>query len=186
MRLLIQILLALGILLLVPFAFPFLAAPFTSAFWSSIGAAGPKELYVGVIFPIGAFGIIALWISILAPATFLERHITLKKVVLAGLIGGAIAAVTFLAWIVPQRLSAHAYSRLPEDAWIYGGPLIVAVWNVRRFLGQKPNLSPQRNAGDGPAISDETSPSHRALSFEKTASTSAKPAADRRPQSPRG
>ena len=33
----------------------------------------------------------------------------------------------------------------------------------------RPNQSPQRNAGTGPAILDEASPSHRALSFEKTA-----------------
>ncbi len=33
----------------------------------------------------------------------------------------------------------------------------------------EPNQSLQRNAGTGPAISDEASPSHRASSSEKTA-----------------
>jgi hypothetical protein len=50
----------------------------------------------------------------------------------------------------------------------------------------EPNKPPQHNAGSGPAALDGASPLGPALSSGITASTSAKPAADRRPQSPRG
>jgi hypothetical protein len=53
-------------------------------------------------------------------------------------------------------------------------------------MRKRPNQSLQHNAGIGPAISDSAIPPRRALSSEETASAYAKPAADRRPQSPSG
>jgi hypothetical protein len=48
--------------------------------------------------------------------------------------------------------------------------ILAALVIGRSFLEPRsPKKSPQHNAGAGPAIPDEASPSHRALSFAKTA-----------------
>jgi len=107
-------------------------------------------MYFAVIFPIGAFGIIALWTSILVSPAFLRRHHSLKRLVIVGLLAGAISAVTLFVWMVQQRFSSHAYLRLLGDVWIYGGPVIVAVWNIYRF-SKKPNQPSEPTAGLRPA-----------------------------------
>ena len=90
----------------------------------------------------------------------------------------------FHAWVIVERLPDGEYLGFSKN----GAETMEATDIRRRIISnggtdfnsytadEEPNKSPQRNAGAGRAISDEASPSHRALSSEKTACA----------QSPRG
>ena len=142
MRLLIQTLLSLGILFLSPFAFPLLIAPIFPGYWRVLISGDLEATFNAVILTGGAYGMLALWASVVIPARFFSRHDVFRRLVIAGLAMGSIAVISLIVDVVPKHWSTHDHKRLLGDAWLYGGALTVAIWNIGRLWGDPNWVTP--------------------------------------------
>lgn len=133
LRVVIQLLLGFPVVILGALAWPFLLSPFVPGFWT--GAASRKEIGSMLFLAAGAYGCLALPLSVAMPASFVRNRRWLQIGFSLCLVGGSYVSVTALGGVGSSgRNSQNLFSTL----WLFGGPLIVAVWNLWRFW-QKPN-----------------------------------------------
>lgn len=137
-RIVAQTLLGFPVLLLGMLAWPFLAIPFVLAF--SLGEATAEQIRSGLFLAAGAYGCLALPFSIAIPARVVRGKRWLKYAFAACLCGGSIVSISALSDI-------HQYpwrgDKFFSNLWMFGGPLIVALWNLWRYFRREPNQALQ-------------------------------------------
>jgi hypothetical protein len=101
-----------------------------------------------LIFVAGGLGLTGLYASILLPLSWLRRR-ALRWTVTAFMAFGIVLAIVFLA------IGGDTSSGLGENAlwaaWVTAGPLIVALWNLRRMWRRETNANQEPTAGARPA-----------------------------------
>ena len=101
-----------------------------------------------MIYLAAVIGVPALFISIFATPAKIKKIHWFRNLVIAGLIGGSLTAVTFLAVGVPADIAKKDWYSLWTGVWEIGGPLIVAFWNLWR-LWREPDRPPQPTQTSG-------------------------------------
>lgn len=124
LRIVAQLALTAPIFLLGALAWPFLLIPFTLGFWTELS-------FTGISMVSGAYGILALPFSIFLPLHLIQRVSWLKIVLVVFLLGGCMTAISIL--VSPQPKPPEL-TKIVKGAWIFGGPIAVAIWNITRFL----------------------------------------------------
>lgn len=137
-RAIIQLLLCVGVLPFYPFVLLLVASAFTPESWGDLSSFSFENWAVFMIYLAAVIGVPALFISIFAPPDKIKETHWLRNLVIAGLIGGSLTAVTFLAFGVLPDAAKNNWHSLLSGIWEIGGPLIVALWNLWR-LWKEPN-----------------------------------------------
>lgn len=124
LRIVVQLGLTGPICLLGALAWPFLFIPFLPSFWTEFS-------FGGLMLACGAFGILALTFSIFLPLRLVQRSKWITVVLVMFLAGGVLTAVSI--FFVPKN-GGRTLQETLVHIWIFGGPVIIAVWNAIRFL----------------------------------------------------
>lgn len=89
-----------------------------------------SEAAIGLLGPLGLFGVLALCVSIFASTATIANREGLKKFVVYGLLSGLLVSAVLFVRFLQQSAS------FPKD-WISFyvtiGPAIVAIWNLTRI-----------------------------------------------------
>lgn len=139
LRIVAQLALTAPIYLLGVLAWPFLFVPFTLGFWAELS-------FTGITMVSGAYGILALLFSIFLPLHFTKKVSWLKIALIVFLLGGCMTAISI--FVSPQP-KAPGLTKMMKDAWIFGGPIAVAIWNIARYL-RGSNKRTTDNSGASP------------------------------------
>lgn len=125
--------LCVGVLPFYPFVLLFTISVFTPKFWNEVSSFSLENWAFFTIYPAAAIGVPALFVSIfMAPKKINEKR-WLRNLIIAGLIGGSITAVTFLSIGVSADFPKKNWHSLWTGIWQIGGPLVVAFWNMWRL-----------------------------------------------------
>lgn len=133
LRPVLQALLCAPVLPTYPFVLLFTFSIFTPRFWGEVSAFTWENWLYFLIYPAAAVGLPALLASIFIPPTQLNSTRWLRRLVVAGLMGGSITAITFLAVTLPADFREKNWRAIGFDLWQLGGPLVVALWNLIRL-----------------------------------------------------
>ena len=136
LRIVVQLGLTGPIFLLGALAWPFLIIPFLPSFWTQFS-------FGGLILACGAYGILALPFSIFLPLHLVHRSKGITIALVVFLAGGCLTAISI--FFSPNNGSRTLQKTL-ENIWVYGGPVVVAVWNTIRFL-KRPSQLPTPQLG---------------------------------------
>ncbi|HEX5129307.1 MAG TPA: hypothetical protein VFV90_06155 [Usitatibacter sp.] len=115
----------------VAFFYPFLA--FATGHTVYDVFARPQAIGAfSLVFVAGGLGLTGLYLSILVPVRSLRARPWLKWTV-TGLMAFGIA-LAVLALVLGADTSSLAEQGVAWSAWLFAGPLVVALWNVRRMF----------------------------------------------------
>ena len=157
MRRLFQFILAIPIYVYAPFSW----IPLAAAFDPTKSTSMPGRLFAFYWGAAAIGGLIALPISIFSSDAGLKEKKKRWVMTTIGLISGLSLAIFFICASWP---SANPFSSRFElvGAWAFGGPAVVAVWNLWRFwkMKKEPNQPSQPTPGTG-SVSNLESPARR-------------------------
>lgn len=123
---------------------PFVWIPLASAFDPTSSSSITGRLFAFYLGVAGIGGLLALPISIFSSDAVLKEKKRRCAMTTVGLFLGISLAVFFICAAWP---SANPFSSRfePLGTWTFGGPAIVAAWNLWRFwkIKNKPNQTPE-------------------------------------------
>ena len=151
-RVILQLLLAFPIFIISPLALLMAVIPFSPSFWGEILSGRAENFLSAAVLACGAYGILALPFAIFVPLALVRRKKWLRVLLVAALTGGCITAVYTFSRFHPGQ---YDWEKNLSILWIYGGPLIVAIWTLVRYLKPEPNKPLQGTEGKAPSSSTE-------------------------------
>ena len=128
-----QLLIVAPIFLYAPFVLPFVVVPFNPYIWTEPNNG--EEIYSGIVLALGAYGIIALILSIFLSRKTVKKRTWIQTTLIAFLAGGIFTAANMLYSMIPQKNEEfHDIWSLPIPIWAILGSAIVAAWNIWRYI----------------------------------------------------